>query len=243
MSVPDHRLKEQGDISSRQENSYLRRPKTPERNLKLAKCMSCEIRLNGKQQKNQQQTNCDVRMHVAGNGQAAHQRQRAEAIDHVVNVESVARPLPLPHASQRAIQAIAEPVQRQKSDHRQQPVSVPAGERVSHASQNLGQESQQRQVIRVNPCRCALRHPQQSPFLRRRGDALLHSPRSQKRPGPTRLAEDPWIRLLTKFSPRTCHCVASLLRRNCAPIGEEWQCTGGKTMNKHRSISKLLISL
>ena len=43
-------------------------------------------------------------MHVSRQGQAAHQGEGAEAVDHVVDVESVARTQAMPHAGECAIE-------------------------------------------------------------------------------------------------------------------------------------------
>src|SRR3989441_4916690 len=59
-------------------------------------------------------------------------------------------------------------------------------------------------------------------------------------PSPHALRSGPLDSFAHKIQP-TNLSLRCLLRRNCAPIGEDRQCTGGKTMNKHRSIAKLLM--
>ena len=61
--------------------------------------------------KRDQQADSDPRMHVTRQGQPSHQREGSEAIDHVVDIKSIAWTLTLPHARQRAIERVAQPVQ------------------------------------------------------------------------------------------------------------------------------------
>ena len=48
------------------------------------------------------------------------QQQDADGIEHVVDVEAVARPLVLPDPGERAVEAVAEPVHHQEEDHEEQ---------------------------------------------------------------------------------------------------------------------------
>ena len=66
-------------------------------------------------------------MHVAGEGQASHERQCAEAIDHVIYVEAIAGPLLLAHSGEGAVEAVSQPVEGEKYDYRDEPVSVSVG--------------------------------------------------------------------------------------------------------------------
>ena len=43
-------------------------------------------------------------MHVSRESEASHEREGAEAIDHVVDIEAVARTLALAHASEGAVE-------------------------------------------------------------------------------------------------------------------------------------------
>ena len=66
--------------------------------------VGCQIRLDGEHEERDQQADGDPRLHVSREGEAAHQGEGAEAIDHVVDVEAVARTLALAHARERAVE-------------------------------------------------------------------------------------------------------------------------------------------
>ena len=70
-------------------------------------------------------------MHVSGQGQAAHQRESAEAIDHVVDIKSVARTQLLPHPRQRSIERVSQPVQCQADNHSEQRKPVPRSQHIT----------------------------------------------------------------------------------------------------------------
>ena len=59
----------------------------------------------------------DERVHQPGTRHAREQQRRAGHIDDVIDVEPVSRPLLVPDARDRAVEAVAEPVRHQRDDH------------------------------------------------------------------------------------------------------------------------------
>src|SRR5207237_8084468 len=54
--------------------------------------------------------------HLPAENQPAGERRESNRVEHVIDVEAVARPLLAPHAGQGAVKTVAEPVERQKRD-------------------------------------------------------------------------------------------------------------------------------
>ncbi len=87
--------------------------------------MRGQIRLNRKQQEPNQQSHGDPGMHVPRERQPAHEGEGPDAVDHVVHVEAIAGTLLPPKSCHGAIEAVAEPVQYEEGNPRQQPPSIP----------------------------------------------------------------------------------------------------------------------
>ena len=98
-------------------------------------------------------------MHVAGAGEACHQRQRAEGVSHVVHVETVTGTLLIADSRQRAVKAVAQPVENKKEVYEPKSPRVPRGERIGCARQQLRNKAQGGQVVRRDGFRCPLGHP------------------------------------------------------------------------------------
>ena len=154
----------QRQVARRQQNTQLGRPEVPQRKVKFAKRMGRQIRLDGKQQKRNQQPNRNHWMHVSGKRQPAHHGSRADGIDDVVHVKAVTRPLLLAHARQSSVKAVAEPVHRETNNGRKQHVAIMDGKCIANASRDLGSEAKHGQMVGIHPRRHALGHPDQTRF-------------------------------------------------------------------------------
>ena len=99
-----NRPPEQRQVPDGEQDAEFGRPKAPERNAKLAQRVRRQIRLDREHQKSDEQADRDPGMHVSGQGEAAHQGESAEAVDHVVDVESVARTQALADAGERSVE-------------------------------------------------------------------------------------------------------------------------------------------
>ena len=63
-----------------------------------------------------QQADRDSLAHVARNSQSGENEDAPARVEDVIQIESVARALALPDSGERAVQAVAEPVQDKKRD-------------------------------------------------------------------------------------------------------------------------------
>src|SRR3984885_847536 len=106
------RLPEQRQIAQCQQQPQFRRAKSPERQAKFSQGLGGKIGLNRKHEEADQQAGRDPGMYVARQRQATHERERPKAIDHVVDIKSIAWTLPPPHPRERSVERVAEPVQR-----------------------------------------------------------------------------------------------------------------------------------
>jgi hypothetical protein len=111
------------------------------------------------------------RAHVAGERQAAEQKQGAEGVDDVIDVVAVPRPLLLTYPRERAVEAVTEPVQGQAHDRQQQADGRPARHPEGQAGAEHGHERKRRQVVGIDEGGHARRQPEQRAFLQWREDA------------------------------------------------------------------------
>jgi hypothetical protein len=85
----------------------------------------------------------------------------------VVHVESVAWAQPLADAGQRSVEAIAEPVDYQCGDHDDQRAAVPTRRPVAQTGGDHGQETEQGEVVGIDPGGHAFGQPDQGLLFRR----------------------------------------------------------------------------
>src|SRR5580658_6812595 len=104
-------------------------------------------------------------MHIAGESETSHHRDGADGIDHVIDVKTVARALLLADACQRAVEAVAKPIQYETENCRQQHAAIAAGERITDAGRDLAGEAEQSKMVGVNPPWHALGHPDERALL------------------------------------------------------------------------------
>ena len=141
-------------------------------------------------------------MHVSRQRQAAHQGQGAKAIHDVVNVESVSRTETVTRPGEGAVEGVAQPIQPETDDHREERVAVPRRQGVERPRSDLCREAQHGQVVGTNSIRSAHRQPQKCAFFRERYPAFLHSNHIRKRMAAAHLEEHARVYLLTEFGHR-----------------------------------------
>ena len=123
-------MHEQHEVADRQQDAQLGRADLEVAHLERAElCVARNISTQSIEV-GDEQAERDHRAHVAGEREAAEQERRAERVDDVVDVEAVARPLVLADARERAVEAVAEPVERQADDHETSADGVDAREPV-----------------------------------------------------------------------------------------------------------------
>src|ERR1700687_1066789 len=88
--------------------------------MERANGVSREIYFYAEQQINDQQSDCNPLAHVTGERQAAKHEDASATVRDATDIKSVARALLITHARQRAIQAIAKPIQSEKYDRQNQ---------------------------------------------------------------------------------------------------------------------------
>ena len=137
-------VNEQHECANGEQDAKLRRSHLEVADGECAEGVRGEHDLDAQHQIRDQQHRRDLRAHVTGGAEAGQQEQRAEGIDDVVHVEAVSRPLLVAHARERAIQAVAEPVDRQTDCARKEHVRVLASQIVAKASAEHRHETEQR---------------------------------------------------------------------------------------------------
>src|ERR1035437_4882214 len=104
-------------------------------------------------------------MHVSGEGEAAHQGKPAEDVDHVVDVETIARAQALADARGGAIEGVAEPVEGEAGDCAESSVAVPGGQGIAGPGADLGSQAQSCQVVGADAIGNAGGQPEQGAFF------------------------------------------------------------------------------
>src|ERR1700688_2824019 len=102
--------KKQNSVGDSEENADFRWTKLCKRETEDSESVGRQIGFDGKQQKCDQQAHSDAPIDVARGGEAAHKKERAEGVDHVVDVKSVARALTISEPGQGAVEAISKPI-------------------------------------------------------------------------------------------------------------------------------------
>src|SRR5579859_1332550 len=125
------------DVSQPQQNTNFGGAKFEERKPEDAKCVRRQIDLDGKHQECDQHSGRNSPVDGAGKGEPSDQEKRSEDIGHVVNVETVARPLPVSESRQSSVQAVSQPVQRQKECRQNQPQRVQRASAYAAPTRNM----------------------------------------------------------------------------------------------------------
>src|SRR6266700_1906044 len=83
----------------------------------------------------------------------------------MIHIEAIPGTLLPPHARQRAIHAVAKPIQHEAHNHEKQKVTVVSRQCIADAGSHLCAQTECRELIRTEPTRRTLRHPLQSALL------------------------------------------------------------------------------
>src|SRR6185312_7638107 len=103
-------------------------------------------------------------------------KEGAEGVDNVIDIKAVARPRVITKAGQRPIKRVAQPIEREAQDNENQAKTVAGRPPISHAGRRHGKQSEQGEMVRVDPGRRPSGKPDQGAFLQIGKQALLDSP-------------------------------------------------------------------
>src|SRR5262249_43353096 len=105
-----YRLPEHGHVPDRQQDAKLGGAHLEVGDLEVAKCVAGQADFDQHYQVDLHQPHGDPGGHVARQRESAQKEHGADGIDHVIDVETVARALAVAKAGQRAVHAVTEPV-------------------------------------------------------------------------------------------------------------------------------------
>src|SRR5712671_4630012 len=92
------------------------------RHLKPSECIGGQKYLRRQQQIRNQQPHGHQRMHISRSSQAPKQRCNSKAINNMVNIKPIPRPLTIAKARERSVKAVSKPVNGKKDTRKQQPI-------------------------------------------------------------------------------------------------------------------------
>src|ERR1044071_6812416 len=107
----------QGEGTDDEQNAQLGRPEHTVRHMKTFHAIGRQVGFDGQDQEPDQHGQGYLPVNVTGCSESHHKEGRAECIHYVVDVKTVAGPLLLTHASDRSVQAVAQPIQHDEKDH------------------------------------------------------------------------------------------------------------------------------
>src|SRR6185312_4684834 len=134
----------------------------------------------------------------AGAGEAAHESDGAEDIDDVVDVEAVAWTLLVADAGERAVEAVAKPVEDEAEDDEEQCEFVKAGERVGDAGSDLRAEAKKRELVGGEPGGGAFRKVVKGAFFGGSGERAIDAAGGDEGHGWNRGGAHGWSFLFTE---------------------------------------------
>ena len=140
-----------------------------------------EIALAGEKQERDEHGDGRLPVEEAGAGEAAHEGDGAEAIDHVIDVEAVAGALPASDAGEGSVEAVTQPVEREAEDDGEQGEAVGAGPGVAEACAELGGEPEEGELVGGEPARGAAGHPLECAFFEGGGEGAVDTGSGRKR--------------------------------------------------------------
>ena len=168
-----------------------------------------QVRLNREHQERDKQADGDPGMHVSRKGEAAHQGESAEAINHVVHVETVARTQALADPCQGTVERVAQPVEREAGDHGEKRVAIACGEGVKQSRANLRGEAEDGQVVWTDAVWSARGQPEQGMLFGGGDPTFLHTKHVGKGTGAAHLQKDARVYLFAEFGHglgiESCH--------------------------------------
>ncbi len=108
-----------------------------------------------------------------GEGEAAHEGDGAEEVDHVIDVEAEAGALLVADAGEGAVEAVAEPVEDEAEDDGEERAAMVAGARVEEAGGELGDEAERGELVGGEPTGGALGEPVEGALLDGGGEGVV----------------------------------------------------------------------
>jgi hypothetical protein len=106
------RASNQKQVSYDQEQTYFSWTHLPLGDFEYTKRVGSKVRIYRQHQEYNQYYRGHPFRHVTGNNQAEDQKHSAEGVYDVVNIEAIARPLPISVSRQGAVQTVAKPVDK-----------------------------------------------------------------------------------------------------------------------------------
>src|SRR3984893_17886206 len=108
------RVKPPRNISERQQNPNFGTPEFCERKPKDSQRVRGKIAFDREQQKSNQHAQRNLPIDITRSAKPANQEKASERINHVIDIKAVTRTLLLSHACQSAVEAVTEPIDREK---------------------------------------------------------------------------------------------------------------------------------
>ena len=130
-------------------------PTPEEGHLEDAADVGGEVDLGGDEQVGGEDAERDERRHEAGGAETAEEHGGAGQVDDVVDVEAEAGPLLLADAGERAVEAVAEPVEGERQDDADQADHPVLRRPEAQAGAGHRRQAQAAQVIRRHPAAAA----------------------------------------------------------------------------------------
>ncbi|MFN8092876.1 MAG: hypothetical protein U0599_11745 [Vicinamibacteria bacterium] len=158
-------------VQGREDDPQLGAAEAAPRDLEAADRVRGQVGLDREQEVGDEERRADDRRHQARDGEAAHEEERPERVDEVVDVEAEARPLVAAVAGERAVERVAEPVEDEPRVDGVKEPGVVRREGVGDAAGQERGEAEKREVVRRDGARHAGRHPQEQPLLDPAGQA------------------------------------------------------------------------
>src|SRR5687767_5621965 len=139
------------DVSDRKQYSQLGWAEFVKREFEGPNRISGKININRQQEVRHQHCKRDGPAHKTRKRQATDYEQDAEGIYDVVYVKSISRPLLVALARQRAVEAVAKPIDRQAKVHYQECRWPPLRQRVTEARAEHRCKAKEGQVVGLDP--------------------------------------------------------------------------------------------
>ena len=159
------RVVEEGNRADGHQDSKLGRTEPEEAHLERLQGRRGEVHLDRQQVVGHQDRGGDQRRHVARQAEARDDHEGADRVEDVVDVEPVARPLAVADPGDGAVEAVAEPVDRQEHDDEPERGRIAGRKPVAGAGPKHGQAAQHGQVVRIDPGRQSSGDIDEQPLL------------------------------------------------------------------------------
>src|ERR1017187_1194440 len=144
---PDLRPEEQRDVPDTQKHAQFGGAETPEGEVEGADGVSGQIDLDGKHEVGDEQAERDVRAHITAEPETSNQEKRSDGVGDVIDIKSVTRAEAVTDAGQGTIQAVAEPVDGKRQNHRDERAAVPTGGPIAETRYQHGGETEKREMV------------------------------------------------------------------------------------------------